>query len=229
MSKFNQNVEIFSGEITKMDIQKKRKDRINIHLDLVYAFSCHVDLVFEFKLDKGKNLTPEDTKSILEADDEKMAYQYGLRIALMRTVSVYDCRKKLKGYEFSPRSIDLAIDRLLENDFLSDLRYAAYFYEMKQSQWGRYRIQQELKRHGISNDLVREVTEKMADGDKEFEEALKYASRKLESVGTLDQKGYAKVYGFIARKGFASDVVRRVMNQLKKECRESFENQDWDE
>lgn len=229
MSKFNQNVEIFSGEITKMEIQKKRKDRINIYLDLVYAFSCHVDLIFEFKLDKGRTLTPEDAKVILEADDEKMAYQYGLRIALMRTVSVFDCRKKLKAYEFSPRSIDLAIDRLLENDFLNDLRYATFFYEMKQSQWGRYRIQQELKRHGISNDLVRAVTEEMADGDQEFEEALKFASRKLKSVGLLDQKGYGKVYGFIARKGFASDVVRRVMDQLKKENCESLENQDWDE
>lgn len=223
MSKFNQNVELFSGEITKMEIQKKRKDRINIYLDLVYAFSCHVDLVFELKLDKGRTLTPEDTKGILEADDEKMAYLYGLRIALMRTVSIYDCRKKLKTYEFSPKAIDLAIEKLIENDFLSDLRFATYFYEMKQNLWGRYRIQQGLKCHGISNELIREVTAEMADGDQEYEEALKYARRKLESVGTLDQKGYGKVYGFIGRKGYSSDVIRRVMEELKKELRDKVQ------
>lgn len=222
MSKFNQNVEVFSGEITKMEIQKKRKDRVNIYLDLIYAFSCHVDLVFEFKLDKGRSLGSEDTKAILEADDEKMAYQYGLRIALMKTVSVFDCRKKLKTYEFSPKSIELAIDKLIANDFLSDRRFAAHFYEMKQSQWGRYRIQQGLKCHGISNELIREVTTDMADADQEYEEALKFARRKLDSVGTLDQKGYGKVYGFIGRKGYSADVVRRVMEQLKADMREKL-------
>lgn len=217
MSKFNQTVEIFSGEITKMEIQKKRKDRINIYLDSQYAFSCHVDLVFEYKLDKGKQLNSEDTKLILEADDEKMAYLYGLRIALMRTVSVYDCRKKLKTYEFSPKSIDLAIEKLIENDFLSDVRFAVYFYEMKQTIWGRYRIQQGLKSHGIASELIREVTADLADGEQEYEEALKYAQRKLESVRVLDQKGYAKVYGFIGRKGYSADVIRRVMDQLKRD------------
>lgn len=219
MSKFNQTVACFSGEITKMEVQKKRKDRINIYLDSQYAFSCHVDLVFEYKLDKGKHLASEDTKLILEADDEKMAYLYGLRIALMRTVSIYDCRKKLKTYDFSPKSIDLAIEKLIENDFLSDMRFAVYFYEMKQNIWGRYRIQQGLKSHGISNEIVREVTAEMADGDQEYEEALKYAQRKLESVKVLDQKGYAKVYGFIGRKGYSTDVIRRVMDQLKRDLK----------
>lgn len=227
MSKFNQSVEVFSGEITKMEIQKKRKDRINIYLDLVYAFSCHVDLVFEFRLDKGKILTAADTKNLLEADDEKMAYSYGLRIALMRSVSVYDCRKKLKTYEFSPRSIDLAIDKLLENQFLDDGRFAQNFYEMKQNQYGRYRIQQELKRHGISSDLIRSTTAELADADQEYEEALKFATRKFESVGgVLDQKGYAKIYGFIARKGFSADVIRRVMSHLKSISKTT---QEWDE
>lgn len=224
MSKFNQQVEIFSGEITKMEIQKKRKDRINLFLNQVYAFSCHIDLIFEFKLDRGRQLTPEDSKALLVADDEKMAYQYGLKLALMRSVSVADCRKKLMSYEFMTSSINQAIEKLIENQFLDDLRFAQNFYEMKRNLYGRYRIQQELKRHGVSAEVIGRVTEALADSEQELDDAIRYAAKKYDGTTKMDQKTYARIYGFLSRKGFSADIIRKVMDHIKTQSQ--YENEE---
>lgn len=227
MSRFNQEIGALSGQITKLEVQKKRKDRINVFLEGVYAFSCHVDLIFEFKLDKGVTLSPAEVKALVEADDHKMAYLYGLKIALSRSISISGCRRKLTQLEFSESAVNQAIDLLVENGFLNDLRYAQNYYEIKQAVYGRFRIQQELMRQGVDKGLVTQVVRDMADEDLELEEALKYAERKLKAGGNeLDQKAYARIYGFLARKGYATGVIRQVMDRLRSESRKSYEEYD---
>lgn len=218
MSRFNQQIEVMEGIITKLEIQKKRKDRVNIYLNEIYAFSCHVDLIFEFKLDKGIEMNSAKSRSLIEADDQKMAYQYGLKIALSRQISIAGCRKKLMGYEFLPASIEAAIDLLVENDYLNDERFATYYFEIKQPIYGRFRIQQELNRQGIDKALIQKIISAMADDDQEFDEALRLGRKKMEQQkGPLDHKLYAKIYGLLSRKGYSSSVLRRVMDHLRTE------------
>ena len=218
MSRFNQEVGRLNGQITKMEIQKKRKDRINIFLEGEYAFSCHVDLVFEYKLDRGVALNAGDVKAIVEADDMKMAYLYGLKIALTRSISITGCRRKLTQLEFEASSVTAAIDQLIENDFLNDLRYAQNYYEMKQNSQGRYRIQQDLMRQGVDKAIVIQVIRDMADESLELSEALRLAKRKYGNlVQPIDMKTYNRIYGFLARKGYSATVIRHIMEKLKND------------
>ena len=224
MSRFNQELGPVSGVITKLEIQKKRKDRINVHLDGVYAFSCHVDLIFEFKLDRGVALDSEQVKAIVEADDLKMAYFYGLKIALTRSISVEGCRKKLIKQEFSEESIEHSIERLLENQYLDDERHARNYFEMKQEIYGRYRIQQDLMRQGVDKSIAVAVVKDMADEEQELEEALKYALRRFDNQSqAFDQKAYARIYGFLARKGYSAGVIRQVMDRLRSQSKKNYD------
>lgn len=225
MSRFNQTIEIMTGSITKLEIQKKRKDRVNIFLEGQYAYSCHVDLIFEFKLDKGIYMSSEASKSLIEADDLKMAYLYGLKIALTRAISVNGCRKKLQTYEFSPSSIDYAIEQLLSNEYLDDEKYALHYFEVKKNLYGRHRIVQELTRQGVEKAIIQQVVHSLADDDQEYEEALRVGLKKLESLGKdLDHKAYSKIYGLLGRKGYSSSVIRRVMDVLRTSSK-STENE----
>lgn len=224
MSRFNQELGPVSGVISKLEIQKKRKDRINVHLDGVYAFSCHVDLIFEFKLDRGVTLDSEQVKAIIEADDLKMAYFYGLKIALTRSISIEGCRRKLIKQEFSETSVEHSIERLLENNYLDDVRHAQNYYEMKQQVFGRYRIQQELMRQGVDKSIVVAVVKDMANEDQELEEAMKYALRRFDGQSqTFDQKAYARIYGFLARKGYSAGVIRQVMDRLRSQSKKNYD------
>ncbi len=215
MSRFNKEIEIASGTITKLEIQKKRKDRVNVFLEEAYAFSCHVDLVFEYKLDKGVWMDLSAIRRVVEADDEKMAYLYGLKMTLMKSVSIAQVKRKLATYEFNEQAIESAIYRLIENDCLDDEKHARNYYEMKQHVYGRNRILQELLRHGVQRQTVQKVIEEQADEEVEFEEALSLGRKKLQASGVLDQKTYTRIYGFLMRKGYSVSVLRRVMDQLR--------------
>lgn len=229
MSRFNQEIGRLSGQITKMEIQKKRKDRINIFLEGEYAFSCHVDLVFEYKLDKGVQLSTEQVKAVVEADDFKMAYLYGMKIALTRSICVEGCRRKLTQLEFEPNAVSAAIERLLEHDYLNDLRYAQNYYEMKQNSQGRYRIQQDLMRQGVDKAIVVQVIRDMADESLELTEAMRLAKRKYGNLTQpIDMKTYNRIYGFLARKGYSSSVIRQIMQSLKNDSENESETPDLD-
>lgn len=227
MSRFNQEITINSGQITRLEIQKKRKDRVNVYLNQQYAFSAHVDLVLEYRLDKGTQVTSEKLRELVEADDKYMAYQYGLRYALMRTISISGCRKKLYQQGFEEASIQTAIERLIENDYLSDERYARYYCEMKAGLIGRNRLMLELMKQGIDRNLANQVIGETLVEDDQLEEAERLARKKLEQLGMiLDHKNYAKVYGLLSRKGFTQDITRKVMDILRTETRKTFESYD---
>ncbi|MCD3298125.1 recombination regulator RecX, partial [Clostridium botulinum C/D] len=42
--------------ITKIEIGKKNKNRVNIYLDEEFAFACSADLVYYYKLAKGTRI-----------------------------------------------------------------------------------------------------------------------------------------------------------------------------
>lgn len=225
MSRFNQEITILSGQITRLEVQKKRKDRINIYLDQQYAFSAHVDLVLEYRLDKGVVLSTEGLKTIVEADDRYMAYQYGLRYALTRNISTMACKKKLSLQGFDESSVEDAIEKLLANDYLNDERYARYYCEMKAAHVGRNRLLMELSRQGVDRRIANEAIEAVLVEEDQLEEAQRLARKKLEQLGmVLDHKNYAKVYGLLSRKGFAQDITRRVMDLLRTESRKYDHN-----
>lgn len=222
MSRFNQEITVTSGQVTRLEVQKKRKDRINVYLDQEYAFSAHVDLVLEYRLDKGYVMTPEQLRTIVEADDRYMAYQYGLRYALTRTLSIMSCRKKLVLQGFDDASVEEAIEKLIANDYLSDERFARYYCEMKAGHIGKNRLLMELVKQGIERRMACEAIDAVLVEDDQLEEAQRLARKKLEQLGmVLDHKNYAKVYGLLSRKGFTQDITRQVMDLLRTESRKS--------
>lgn len=223
MSRFNKEIEKFSGEITKIEVQKKRKDRINIYLDSEYAFSCHIDFIFEFKLERGLILEVSQVKHMVEMDDQRMAYLYGLRMALTRSMSIIACKRKLIQKEFSEEAAEYAVEKLVENQYLDDLRYAQNYFEMKQSIYGRFRIQQDLMRQGVDKSIVISVINENASEELELEEALKIAHKKMKlETKALDQKAFARIYGFLARKGYSASVIRTVMDQMRSQSKAEF-------
>lgn len=227
MSRFNQEITISSGTITRLEIQKKRKDRVNIFLDQQYACSAHIDIVLSYQLDKGYQMTAERFSALIESDDQYMAYQYGLRYALTRNISVSGCKKKLLQQGFDMISIDTAIEKLIENDYLSDERFARYYCEMKAGLIGKNRIMMELMKHGIDRHLANQLILEVLVEDDQLEEAERLARKKLEQLGNvLDHKNYAKVYGLLSRKGFTQDITRKVMDILRTETRKAMDHYD---
>lgn len=146
-------------------------------------------------------------------------YDRALRLLSFRARSAKELEKRLieKG---EPRDqVDRVIARLSSSGLLDDARFA----EAKARSGivgkarSRRRIEQDLARKGVARDVAdAAIRQVMADeGTDEAAVAERAARKKLRSLSRLDAaEQRRKLYAFLARQGYAPDVVRRVLGAV---------------
>jgi regulatory protein len=66
--------------VTKVEFQKKSKDRVNVYIDGEFAFSCSIELVYSHNIKKDKILDIDYIKGIVNQDNYIKAKKYALNI-----------------------------------------------------------------------------------------------------------------------------------------------------
>lgn len=103
-------------------------------------------------------------------------------------------------------AVDRLLDWLVANKYLSDTRFVESRVNARSRKQGTLRIKLELSRHG----LALEPEQAAALRESEFARAQALWQRKFGDVAT-DPKLRARQARFLAARGFAADVVRRVV------------------
>ena len=151
----------------------------------------------------------------MSADSEIKAHakEVALNYISYRPRSAWEVRKKLseKGYENGV--ISEVISFLEEYRFLDDKEFSRMWVRSRtrDKPSGRRKISYELFRKGISRDIIEEC---LADYPTELEEELAFllAEKKITQKG-VDLK---KIEGFLLRRGFDYNIVRRVLSEILK-------------
>ena len=117
--------------------------------------------------------------------------------------------KRIKG---NKEYVRLAESRLKELGYIDDEMYAKRFIESRNRSRpkGKKLIQMELKRKGISSDIIENI-----DGSNDLELARGVAQKKYllwKKLPVLEQK--KKLFGILQRRGFSSTVVFRVIDEV---------------
>lgn len=147
-------------------------------------------------------------------------YNSSLRFLSFRPRSEKEVRENLLKNKASTDVINQVIAKLIEQKFLNDFDFAAWWIESRL----RFRprsvrfITMELKQKGISSDIIEEVLEKQENlqvNDKES--AKKLLARKIERFKDLPPRElYQKVAGLLSRKGFDYDVIKESIDEILK-------------
>lgn len=115
--------------------------------------------------------------------------------------------------------IDTAIADLISENFLNEERFARAFAggKFRTKQWGRKKIQAELKQRQVSAYCIRKGMEEIEDED--YDKTLrglavkKYATLKGEQC--LKRK--YKTMQYLLQKGYETDLVQAIVEQIAKE------------
>jgi len=126
--------------------------------------------------------------------------------------------KKLREMRMIPDACDLILLHLMEHDFLNEERFSRSFArgKFRIKQWGRRRIEMELKQREISAYNIKAGLSEISqeDYEKVFEEVSK---KRFESVHEPNVfKKRKKVADYLLRKGFESNKVYEVLRELEK-------------
>lgn len=202
--------------ITKIEVGKRNKNRVNIFINEDFAFSCSADLVYYHKLTKGKKIDLELLNAIVRED----SYLKGKNEALKILEKAYKSEKEIveklqnKGYEVD--IIGKILDFLKSYDFINDEKYAEMFIKEKIKDKSKNQIKYLLLRKGINKELIQDKLENI-DSSLEREVAYKLAEKKYHRIIKMEKNSYKinkKIGEYLAGKGYNFDIINSVLNTL---------------
>ncbi|MDJ1371605.1 regulatory protein RecX [Gulosibacter molinativorax] len=116
--------------------------------------------------------------------------------------------------ELGAREREAIINRMLDLGYLDDARLAEQLVSgsLSRKGLGHGGMTRELRKRGIDDGIIREALGSM-DGDEEFERALELARERAGRFRGLDyETAERRLYGYLARRGFGGEIVRRAVN-----------------
>ena len=145
------------------------------------------------------------------------AKNYVYRLLGYRARSCQEVRERLKKKGFSKKIIDRVVVELKELDYLNDAEFSSTWVDMKlsTSPCGKRLIEQELRRKGIDEEIIRDATERGYSERDEGEIAYNLALRRVQKYSDLDdKKKWQRLYNFLARRGFLLELVYDVVGRV---------------
>jgi regulatory protein len=131
-----------------------------------------------------------------------------LRLLSQREHSRQELERKLAAHETEPGTLTQALDELQARGFISEERVIESVVHRRAGKLGVARVRQELAAKGLSGEAVAEAMEHLRAT--ELARAREVWLRKFGEPAA-DPKARARHIRFLISRGFAAEVVRRVV------------------
>jgi len=213
--------------VTKIQQQKKRKNRYNIFVNDVYTFSVDEDVLVKYHIHKGMDLTPEEIEEITSDEDFHSTYMMAINYLSYRMRTQQEIRTYLQDKEITLEMTNDIIKRLDEEQLIDDQTFAEAFVRdrMNQTSKGPKIIVKELQEKGVSREIADKAVLQY-DHDAQFSKAYKWAQSEAKKKSPhAAKKQKEQIQYKLMQKGFSSDVISQVMNEIEIEVDETEEYQ----
>jgi regulatory protein len=127
-----------------------------------------------------------------------------------------DVKGKLMKLKVPKEDFAVYIDRLTDENFLNEDRYAKYFVSAHaKKKWGKTKIKSALSRKGINSDIIKQYLDDMDTED--YDERIKMlAEKKWNSIRTgLARDKKTKVLRFLLSKGYEMSKALAAIKALQ--------------
>lgn len=207
--------------ITKIEVQKRNKERFNVFINHVFSFGISESVLAKFGLYKGKELDSETIDDIKVAEIEFGAYQEALSFLTHRLRTEKEIRDHLSEKEYSPESIDQAMQKLSEMQLINDSEYAAAYTRTanRAGKKGPKVIQRDLITLGVSKAILENIEDHYPIED-QLANAIKMAQKFFKSHQKESKRLVeTKARTFLIQKGFSPDIgqsaISTVLNEVE--------------
>jgi len=195
-------------------IEEMTKSRCKIFLEEEFAFALYKGELRSFHICEGEELDQDKYESIMVEILPKRAKLRAMNLLKSREYTVKQLHDKLEAGGYPEKIIEEALAYVESFHYTDDLRYAVTFISDHENTRSRRRIEQDLLSRGIDRvTLERAWTEWEEQGGSLNEQAMIRAllEKKHFDAATADQKEKQRMYGFLMRKGFSSEQVRKAV------------------
>ncbi len=210
--------------ITKIEPQKKRKERYNIYLDGKFTLGLDAETLLKTNLRTGQELDGAALdRLVAEAQYERLLNR-ALNFISFRPRSekeivnyLRQSGRKLK-YENTEILAPRVLEKLADLNLINDQQFADWWVDQRRSgrtPFGARRIKSELLAKGLSSPIIEKAL--AVGGVDEFSLAEAAAEKKAAVYAKLDNRTYRlKMSQFLARRGFSWETIKRIVDNKGK-------------
>ena len=153
-------------------------------------------------LQKKKPITEQDALQKLSALCARAEHSSG------------EMLEKMRRWQLSEDARERVLDRLIDEKFVDDERFARLFVreQIRLDRWGRRKIEQALYQKGVASDISRRVLDEVDDEAYVVELKKLIAAKRRSVQAESDYEMRAKLTHYALGPGFPYDVIRRCID-----------------
>jgi len=201
-------------QITKIEVQKKRKDRYNIYIDGEFKFGLDEGVVARLGLYEKKEIGEKEIEDIEKEEVVAKAFNAAANFLKTRERSKKEIKDKLQTKEYSPNVIEKVLEKLERLDIVNDKRFAEMFVRdrMKLKPEGKRVLFLELKQKGIDDGIIEEVLTYYVDENSEMEMAKRVLKKVGKRYSGMEERiKRDKIVKYLLGKGFSYSIVEKIL------------------
>lgn len=208
-----------SSVITKIEAQKKNKDRVNIYMNEEFEFACSAELIYIHNITRGRSIEKEELLDIINEDNYIKGKSYALHFLERSFKSQKQVSDKLLEKDFDAKTIDRVLEFLKQYDFIDDKRYVELYIKEKIRSSGKNKIKFSLLKKGLPEELIKHGLDKITNQE-QLEIAMNLAEKKIRILCKSEKdikKLYKKTSDYLIRNGYDFSIVNEVLGKITKD------------
>jgi regulatory protein len=207
------------SRITALKTSKRTEKQVNMFLDGKFAISVDTEVAVNKRLKIGQELSDDQIKGLTEDVSLARCLNAAYRFLSYRPRSEAEMKDRLHRRGFENSQIEIVINKLKEQHLLDDTAFAQFWKENRDAFRPRSQrmTRMELKRKGVADEIIKEVTDDSNDMDSAYQAALKKAQR----LSREDHEVFCRrLADYLKRRGFGYTVINQTVKRLWQELTE---------
>ena len=156
----------------------------------------------------------EEAAKANDPDEAKKAREKAVYYLQFSGKTECELRKKLAEQEFSPASVDSALEFVKKYRYLDDEDYARRFVEKNGYKKSRKQMVFELAQRGVAREILDTVFEDMMIDEES--QILSLLAKKKYPGDDATREEKQKISAYLARKGFSYDAISAALIQYAR-------------
>ena len=219
-------------KITRLERQKRNKERVNVYLAGEFAFGLAI--LEAARLRVGQELSDDEIRTLKARDTYHKAFERVLRLLGRRARTEREIREYLRKHGYTDEVVEEVVQRLHALNLLDDAAFAREWIEnrTRHRPRGRQALISELRRKGVAQETIEAALDDASLDEPTL--AIEAAERYVIRLQTIDDYAtFARKLGsYLARRGFSWEAARHAVNhywQLRTQDngRPDFDNEHW--
>ncbi len=176
-----------------------------------FKFGLSNEIVLKYNIKEGDELTEEQVKNLLLAEEKERLKQRAYRLLRFRSRSINEMKQKLINLGYEQEIVEAVVQDLIEEGVLNDQKFVREFTsdytELKPK--GNIFIMNELRKKKVDATLIEDVLT-----NRDEKSLIKnMLEKKFSNLDKSNPKERAKIIRHLLSKGFTPRVIYEVIGE----------------